>query len=607
MLHKFEKFDNKLQEYEVLIAAKKNLNTDKIIDIVVEFEDQYRSLDLQLMRLRGFNACTRLSIILNYWVNSDSKVSDDQLNKLLKLKSLLVSIYLSSFDADQKILKRSYDPKNNYKQNLTKLLLLISINNLNQQLFSAYLKIPEKHAFHFSVAWISERAQMTKAARVYNQKLINSFESFKNLEIEPEDFSALCTAYMFTTYSNSIGKDNIKTTINELISNTIKRHNSHDKITTSKKCFSEKLTLLIVHEKFSHNHVMVRCFLDVLNCLMTDIELLHVSCEDECVQDTNDEISTAVSCNGNFRTAINIVKEADPDIILYPSLGMHPLAIMLSGLRLAPLQLQLFGHPSPSFSKEIDGSFLNSLNFQSHGLEKCSQKIAFRGGVEIEMETGVYGFNQKHKPISDVNGKTNICINGKTMKLSPAFIEFLSKVSWPDNIQMNFFPAEQGYLFIKTENLIKQFFPSCIVHPLAHYSEYLVNLSTQDLAICPFPFGNTNGIVDSIKIGLPTFALKGKDICSSGEMELLINAGLEEFLFDTEQKLNFAITKFLSEDEYKRDMTDLFRQKSHEFLMKNDPLKARKIRSEDWLDWIKTHVQAYCSTHRPKAQNHEVL
>lgn len=607
MLDTFEKFDNKLQEYEVLIAAKKIINTDTIIDIVDDFEGLYRSLDLKLMRLRGFNACTRISIILSYWVNSDSEVSVDELNRLLKLKNLLVSIYLSGFDADQKILKRSYDQKNNYKQNLTKLLLLISINNLNQELFSAYLKIPEKHAFKFSVAWIGERSQMTKAARVYNQKLINSFERFENLEIEPEDFGALCIAYMFTTYSNSVGKDDIKATINKLISNTIKRYNSHDEITTSKKSFSEKLRLLIVHEKFAHNHVMVRCFLDVLNSLNTDIEVIHVSCEDQFVQDSNDKIPTTASCKGNFRTAINIVKEGDPDIILYPSLGMHPIAIMLSGLRLAPLQLQLFGHPSPSFSKEIDGSFLNSLNFLSHGPEKCTQKMAFKGGVEIETETGVYGFSRQHQPISDVNGKTNICINGKTMKLSPAFMEFLSKILWPDNIQMNFFPAEQGCDFIKTENLIRQFFPSCIVHPLAHYSEYLVNLSTQDLAICPFPFGNTNGIVDSIKIGLPTFALRGKDICSSGEMELLITAGLEEFLFDTEHKMNVAIAKFLSEDEYKRDMTDLFRRKSHEFMKKNDPLKAREIRSQDWLDWIEAHVQACRSNLSPKAKNLEVL
>ena len=607
MLHTFEKFDNILQEYEVLIAAKKTIDTDKIIDIVAEFEELYRSLDLKLMRLRGFNACTRISIILSYWVNSNSELSVDELNRLLKLKNLLVSIYLSGFDADQKILKRSYDPKNNYKQNLTKLLLLISINNLNQELFSAYLKIPEKHAFNFSVAWIGERLQMTKAARVYNQKLINNFERFKNLEIEPEDFQALCITYMYTTYSNSVGKDNIKSTINELISNTIKRYNSHDKITTSKKSFSEKLRLLIVHEKFSQNHVMVRCFLGVFNSLMTNVELIHVSCEDQFVQDKNNKISTIASCNGNFKTAIKIVKEADPDIILYPSLGMHPVAIMLSGLRLAPLQLQLFGHPSPSFSKEIDGSFLNSINVQSQGPEKCTQKIAFRGGVEIEMETGVYGFNRKHTPISDVNGKTSICVNGKSMKLSPAFMEFLSKILWPDNIQINFFPGEQGCDFIKTENLIRQFFPTCIVHPLAHYSEYLVNLSTQDLAICPFPFGNTNGIVDSIKIGLPTFALKGKDICSAGEMELLITAGLEEFLFDTEHEMNVAIAKFLSEDEYKRDMTDLFRRKSHEFLIKNDPFKAREIRSQDWLDWIETHVQTCRSNFSPKAQNLELL
>ena len=49
-----------------------------------------------------------------------------------------------------------------------------------------------------------------------------------------------------------------------------------------------------------------------------------------------------------------LARELRPDIIYYPSIGLSPLAVPLSNLRLAPLQLAAAGHPATTHAPGID-------------------------------------------------------------------------------------------------------------------------------------------------------------------------------------------------------------------------------------------------------------
>ena len=52
--------------------------------------------------------------------------------------------------------------------------------------------------------------------------------------------------------------------------------------------------------------------------------------------------------------AVALARELRPDIIYYPSIGLSPLAVRLSNLRLAPLQLAAAGHPATTHAPSID-------------------------------------------------------------------------------------------------------------------------------------------------------------------------------------------------------------------------------------------------------------
>jgi predicted O-linked N-acetylglucosamine transferase (SPINDLY family) len=52
------------------------------------------------------------------------------------------------------------------------------------------------------------------------------------------------------------------------------------------------------------------------------------------------------------------------------------------------------------------------------------------------------------------------------------------------------------------------------VLPVKNYNEYIRDLNECDLSLSPFPFGNTNGVVDSLLQGKPVVNLRGQEIHS---------------------------------------------------------------------------------------------
>ena len=593
MTNVFLNFHETLHMYERKMFSQDGVSTSDVIELAEKYDGVHRET-LAVENHIDLRQCfSSISSILSSWAHSNAVVSSEQLRHLVEIKSALVIMYLAGFDPKQEILLRGYNKDNGYKQNLTKILLLISINNITQDLYRAFLRIEPDTAYYIACSWLMEKCQVTKNARVYHQKLVDGFDKYKDVKVEPEFFVRLSNVYMYTSYSNSVGKDEIKSTICHQISNTIYRYNPIKDVSTSRNKLRSKPTILIIHEKFANNHVMMRCYLRTIAHLEEKFDLIHLAFAPKNYDQLHKEASSIITVDGNFRIAIKKIKEIDPDIILYPSLGMHPLPMMLSTLRLAPIQLQLFGHPSSSFSKEIDGSWLNTLNFDTAGPEKCTKNVAYEGGIPIDINSLNFEYHMSNRPASQLNEKLNVVVNGKSMKLSPRFIEFLGTINWPNDVQLNFFPAERGIYFAITESLIKKYFPKARIYPTTDYDDYIKNLAIQDCAICPFPFGNTNCIIDSLKIGLPTFVLKGNEICSAAEYELLNFCDLGDFVLSSQEEMAAALTNFLHNKKLRLSLTEKFQTNANHYLTTNNVAKAQRIRAQSWSNWITNHIVEY--------------
>ena len=62
------------------------------------------------------------------------------------------------------------------------------------------------------------------------------------------------------------------------------------------------------------------------------------------------------------------------------------------------------------------------------------------------------------------------------------------------------------------------------------YNAYIAKLNECDLFLSPFPFGNTNGIVDAVRQGIPGVCLDGREVHAHIDAELFCRLSLPGWL-----------------------------------------------------------------------------
>jgi hypothetical protein len=501
---------------------------------------------------------------------------------------------MSGFDIRQRRLVENFDPTNNFTKNLTKMLLLISLNNLNVKFFVAYQNAPDNVAFQLAVGWLSERCITTKSGKVYHQKIISGFDRFQEVSVDPDFYNWVAKAYMYTTYSNSVKKDSIKQLFHELIRNQLYQTSDENTLSLNHQKIRKRPRLVIIHEYFSDSHVMTRIYQETLKSLEAEFDVYNFTWSDEPCSKITRRLKNVVKTEPNLTSIIGKLKQISPDILFYPSIGMHALVIALSSLRLAPIQLQGFGHPSSSHSPFIDGSIHGSSEFKSSGKEQYFTYESYKHGIHLPFTLKKVHVSKNYCRERAVGlGKLKVGINAKVMKLCPDFMSFLKSIDWGQNVTLNFFPAETGTEFLICEKLLHEQFPNAVVHHMEDYEVFMQQLSEQDLAVCPFPFGNTNGILDSMFLGLPTFALRGFEVCSSSEFQLLNTVGASFCTFNTKAEMALAIEQFVHDKRYRKVVVKDFRRLTGDYIKRNDRMNAQRYEAENFKRWIKQHVARY--------------
>jgi len=83
-------------------------------------------------------------------------------------------------------------------------------------------------------------------------------------------------------------------------------------------------------------------------------------------------------------------------------------------------------------------------------------------------------------------------------------------------VEFHFFPLGAfGLSKIYLQNVIRRFLGNAgRVYPHSSYGTYLEHLNSCHMFLNPFPFGNMNGIVDAVRLGLPGVCWSGREVHS---------------------------------------------------------------------------------------------
>ncbi|HAO0324323.1 TPA: cobalt ABC transporter permease [Escherichia coli] len=427
------------------------------------------------------------------------------------------------------------------------------------------------------LALISGRALPTSAAHSKREQLLTWLPE-KLAEIESLDFlpvSVLHDVVMHCSYADLPEKHAIKKQLNRLIRHSLAQADFASLLPVAPPPEREKPVLAIVLEWFSSQHSIYRTHSTTMRALRAHFHVVGIAQKGatDAVSRQVFDACTEVSPETALQDVVSCLSELRPDVVYYPSVGMFPLTIYLTNLRLAPVQLMALGHPATTHSDCIDGVLVEEDYL---GDAACFSEKVYALACDAlpylppESTQRVLAertpFKTRQKDVWPFALPVRIAVCASIMKVNPGFLNTLAEITRRSRTPLQFcfyMGFARGLSLDYLRDAIQVFLPDAEVNAHMPVQTYQGALNSCEMFVNPFPFGNTNGLVDTVRQGLPGVCLTGPEVHTHIDEGLFRRLGLPQELIavDTESYIRAVLR--LAEDH-------TWRESLQQLLLDND-------------------------------------
>lgn len=450
------------------------------------------------------------------------------------------------------------------------LLAFLGLDDVTDTLMQTALQQPAPVLFELMMGWLNQRAVLTDQGEKNRTQLLLSGNLIVDHPITDKDIPHMVNAWMYCSYASTPDKHEIKKTFNVMFRSLLHRANITPPRPVLRK--PKRPKLLVIHERFLEMHAMYRCYAAYVRGLREHFELHALAEEmwiDEASEELFDTITKIKSDRKNLKGIVDTVLNIAPDIIWYPSLGMSHWTVMLANLRLAPMQVMTHGHPATTHSDCIDYLYLTS--YIGDPTMCHSEKVLLGDAKTIAFDGHVHLAASLPELAEASEREVRVAVNSKVMKLSNRLIAICKAINkqakYP--VRFIFFPGERHLYFDGVANAIAREIPNSDTRPYMNYQNFLKEISMCDLALAAFPFGNTNGTVDTCLLGLPTVAHFGPETPAQSDRLVMRTAGYPDWcICETDEQYLTAALNLINDFELRNRLkTDANRTKIRDQLL----------------------------------------
>ena len=509
---------------------------------------------------------TRFATALTqYFINHDTVLNKDGLEKLSFRKQAIAYIFAASGYRDMSHLVSLMTKDNGAgKRNISTakailLLAVISVDDVTDELMTFTLKQKQDLLFPLMLGWLNQRAVLTEQGERNRTRLLTAGSLIESISIGDRHLPQMVRPWMYCSYASTPNKHDIKEAFNKLFLKRLKEAGVEPNPATYKA--KQRPRVLVIHERFNSNHAMYRCYAPLIRTLSPYFEIVALADKAEIDGEADSIFDQVHTIHPQKMTIAAIVKQVQalkPDIIYYPSLGMQPWTVLISNLRLAPIQVATQGHPATTRSVEIDYVYISQIEGDLNSV--YSEKVLVGSCKDVFEGHQYLPENLPCKTRND-DGYVHIAVNSKVMKLSFRLLDIckrlIKEAKYP--LKFHFFPGERGLYFDGISGMIKSQIPDARVLGYLNYPEFLQEIKNCDLSLAAFPFGNTNGTVDACLMGMPTVAYFGTELASQTDKQVIEMAGYPLWLVNDSDEGYFqtALRLINNKGERERLVTDL--------------------------------------------------
>ena len=586
------------------ILSKIDTNFGGVEGIEIDYPSQ---LNDELVQDKIKHFCTRVAVAMSE-LFSDPKldISEGGAQRFFTLQRWINMIFASSpfVNADHVLQTYNRNPDktnlsdfhlDNARSSLIKFCIFyLPESNVNVNLDALWNLDPELCA-SLCFALQSPRFIATDQAFSKRGTILQWFPEklavIENLNNVPSAISH--DVYMHCSYDIAENKHWVKKALNQVIRRHLLQGGWTDRDVTKLGERNGKPVMVVLLEHFHSSHSIYRTHSTSMIAARERFYLIGVGNEavDAAGQAVFDEFHLLKG--DNIFSKLNELKEIcekNGAAVLYmPSIGMDLTTIFTSNTRLAPVQVIALGHPATTHSDFIEYVIVED---DYVGSEKCfSEQLLRLPKDALPYVPSALAPQHVEYRLRENPEVVNIGIASTTMKLNPYFLAALKAIRDRANVKVHFHFAlgqSSGVTHPYVERFIKSYLGNdATVHPHAPYDQYLRILHNCDMMVNPFPFGNTNGIIDMVTLGLVGVCKTGAEVHEHIDEGLFKRLGLPEWLIanTVDEYVERAIRLAENHQERLELRRHIIENNGLQTLFTGDPSPMGKVLLEKFEEW----------------------
>ena len=399
--------------------------------------------------------------------------------------------------------------------------------------------------------------------------------------------------YMHCSYDIAENKHWVKKALNQVIRRHLLQGGWTDRDVTKLGERNGKPVMVVLLEHFHSSHSIYRTHSTSMIAARERFHLIGVGNEavDAAGQAVFDEFHLLKGDNifGKLNELKDICEKNGAAVLYMPSIGMDLTTIFASNTRLAPIQVIALGHPATTHSDFIEYVIVED---DYVGSEKCfSEQLLRLPKDALPYVPSALAPQHVEYRLRENPEVVNIGIASTTMKLNPYFLAALKAIRDRANVKVHFHFAlgqSSGVTHPYVERFIKSYLGNdAIAHPHAPYDQYLRILHNCDMMVNPFPFGNTNGIIDMVTLGLVGVCKTGAEVHEHIDEGLFKRLGLPEWLIanTVDEYVERAIRLAENHQERLELRRHIIENNGLQTLFTGDPSPMGKVLLEKFEEW----------------------
>ena len=392
-----------------------------------------------------------------------------------------------------------------------RMLMGASVNTANPSLLEMLSRCPAKSQLLTILALLSEYLVWSAGAEDMRTRLLTWTPLPGPVKLDRFERMLLASVWMACSYAQTAHKHGIKAHLNGIVRDWLAGRGVTDRDNHRAPLPAGRPTLLIIAETYQRGHAMDRCFRPSIRALRRQFRTVLMSASgdgDPGIDGLVDAFDPEPFDPRQPELFLQRARMHDAAVVYLPSVGMRLGGIAAANVRLAPIQIAGTGHPATTRSACVDYVIMADEDLTDPGC--YSETLLLRPSLPryIAPAAGTHvAATIRERPAT-----VRLAVPAWVRKLTPAFLATCAEIARRAErpIEFWFFPNVTAALYQAVRRRLTTLLPAR-VFPTTGFQTYIRNLNATDLHLSTFPFGSTNGVVDSLRQGLPVISMGGAE------------------------------------------------------------------------------------------------